>query len=111
MKLEICENDAALRAPILDFAELGACPDFLLLLAWRAVHMRYRHTLIVPNLVSQFFSHAVTRSNTCLVEQAPLPDEIVEFSGIEAHLDSLVRGYSAGMQVREAFHGGETRAA
>jgi lipopolysaccharide transport system ATP-binding protein len=30
-------------------------------------------------------------------------DEIVAFSGIEPHLDSLVRGYSAGMQMRLAF--------
>jgi lipopolysaccharide transport system ATP-binding protein len=30
-------------------------------------------------------------------------DEIVQFSGIEPHLDSLVRGYSAGMQLRLAF--------
>jgi lipopolysaccharide transport system ATP-binding protein len=30
-------------------------------------------------------------------------DEIVAFSGIEEHLDALVRGYSAGMQLRLAF--------
>lgn len=30
-------------------------------------------------------------------------DEIVAFSGIEPHLDSLVRAYSAGMQLRLAF--------
>jgi ABC-type polysaccharide/polyol phosphate transport system ATPase subunit len=30
-------------------------------------------------------------------------DEIVDFSGLRPHLDSLVRGYSAGMQVRLAF--------
>lgn len=30
-------------------------------------------------------------------------DEIVAFSGIEAHLDGLVRTYSAGMQLRLAF--------
>src|SRR5207244_3355857 len=30
-------------------------------------------------------------------------DEIVRFSGMETHLDSLVRGYSAGMQLRLAF--------
>ncbi len=30
-------------------------------------------------------------------------DEIVDFSGIEAHLDSVVRTYSAGMQLRLAF--------
>ena len=30
-------------------------------------------------------------------------DEIAEFSGVEPHLDSLVRGYSAGMQLRLAF--------
>jgi ABC-2 type transport system ATP-binding protein len=30
-------------------------------------------------------------------------EEIVDFAGIRPHLDSLVRGYSAGMQVRLAF--------
>ena len=30
-------------------------------------------------------------------------DEIVHFAGIETHLDSVVRGYSAGMQLRLAF--------
>jgi len=30
-------------------------------------------------------------------------NEIVDFSGLEPHLDSLVRGYSVGMQVRLAF--------
>ena len=112
--LPISENDAARRAPLLGFEELAAYRDFLFLLVWREVHLRYRHTLIgvgwtflnplltmlvfgliVPNLVSSetlaaqtqgvpyavyvycglvpwtCFSHAVTRSNTCLIEQAP----------------------------------------
>ncbi len=144
MKLEICENDAALRAPLLDFAELTAYHDFLFLLVWREIHMRYRHTLIglgwtflnplltmvvfgliVPNLVSRdtlaaqtqgvpyavyvfcglvpwtCFSHAVTRSNTCLVEQAPLlknmyfPRLMLPLSRVLAALSELAIAFLA----------------
>ena len=144
VKLEICENDAARRAPLLDFAELAGYRDFLFLLVWREIHMRYRHTLIgagwtflnplltmavfgliVPNLVSRetlaaqtqgvpyalyvycglvpwtCFSHAVTRSNTCLVEQAALlknmyfPRLMLPLSRVLAALSDLAIAFVA----------------
>ena len=115
MPLEICKNDSRPLAPLLDFKELVSYRDFLVMLTWREIQLRYRHTLmgvgwtflnplltmlafglIVPHLVSKdslaaqtegvpypiylycglvpwtCFSHAVTRANTCLIEQSPL---------------------------------------
>jgi lipopolysaccharide transport system permease protein len=108
-------NDAALPAPLFEWRELRSYYDFLALLVWREIHLRYRHTLvgvgwsflnplmtmavfglIVPNLMSRqqlasythgvpytlyvlcglapwnCFSHALTRANTCMVDQSAL---------------------------------------
>jgi lipopolysaccharide transport system permease protein len=108
-------NDAALTGPLVRWRELREYRDFLGLLVWREVYLRYRHTLvgigwsflnplmtmavfglIVPNLMSHrtlaaythgvpyplyvlcglvpwnCFSHALTRSNTCFVDQSAL---------------------------------------
>jgi lipopolysaccharide transport system permease protein len=108
-------NDAEARAPMVSWRELVEYRDFLSLLVWREIHVRYRHTLvgigwsfinplvtmavfglIVPSLVSgktlatytggapyavwvfcgivpwTCFAHALTRSNTSLVDQGPL---------------------------------------
>ena len=108
-------NDALVEGPLFRWRELKEYHDFLALLVWREVHLRYRHTLvgigwsflnplmtmavfglIVPNLMSRqtlagythgvpyplyvlcglvpwnCFSHALTRSNTCFVDQSAL---------------------------------------
>jgi lipopolysaccharide transport system permease protein len=108
-------NDANLRSPLLRWRELRAYHDFLGVLVWREIHLRYRHTLIgigwsflnplmtmaifgliVPNLMSRqtlashthgvpyplyvmcglvpwnCFVHALTRANTCLLDQSAL---------------------------------------
>jgi lipopolysaccharide transport system permease protein len=72
MSERISVNDAGIRSPMLRWSELVAYRDFLSMLVWRELHLRYRHTLIgagwsflnpfltmlvfsliVPNLVSR----------------------------------------------------------
>ena len=72
MSQAVAVNDASLQAPLFEWRELRSYHDFLALMVWREMHMRYRHTLIgvgwsflnplmtmavfgliVPNLVSR----------------------------------------------------------
>jgi lipopolysaccharide transport system permease protein len=111
----VAVNDAAAHAPMVRWSELVEYRDFLRLLVWREVYLRYRHTvvgigwsfinplatmavfgLIVPSLVSRntlagftrgvpyavyvfcgvvpwaCFAHALTRANTCLIDNGAL---------------------------------------
>jgi len=79
LKHRVTINDATSRDPLLRWRELREYKDFLALLVWRELHLRYRHTLIgvgwsflnplltmavfvliVPNLVS----HEMLKAST-----------------------------------------------
>jgi lipopolysaccharide transport system permease protein len=115
MNKQVTINDSASRRRLLPLKELVEYWDFISLLVWRDLHLRYRHTLIgfgwsfltplltmavfvliVPNLMSHdrlnastqgvpysvfvycgmapwaFFTQALTRSNSCMVDQFAL---------------------------------------
>ena len=46
MSQAVAVNDASLQAPLFEWRELRSYHDFLALMVWREMHMRYRHTLI-----------------------------------------------------------------
>ena len=46
MNGQVTINDAAIRSPLVRWSELVSYRDFVFLLVWREIHLRYRHTAI-----------------------------------------------------------------
>lgn len=92
MRFQTTVNDAASHESLVRWRELAAYRDFLVLLVWRELHLRYRHTaigigwsflnplltmavfvLIVPNLVSH---------NTLMASTGGVPYAVFVYCGM-----------------------------